>query len=105
MWIKPTIVILLILLLISLFSGFFFLMKDQGGSKKTLHLLGIRVTLASALVSVIAYGFITGQLKSKAPWDQALARKAAEQQAANGTADAPPAQAQENDTNKAGDAP
>lgn len=82
MWIKPTIVVLLILLLISLFSGFFFLMKDQGSSKKTLYLLGIRVSLAVTLVSVLAYGFITGQLRSKAPWDYAMARKQAEEQQA-----------------------
>ena len=72
MWIKPAIVVLLVLLLISLGSGFFFLMKDQGTTRRTLHSLGIRVTLAAALVAVIAYGFYSGQLRSKAPWDAAL---------------------------------
>ena len=75
MWIKPVIVILLILLLISLFSGFFFLMKDQGKSRKTLNFLGIRDTLAAALVGVLAYGFYSGELRSKAPWDAALQQR------------------------------
>lgn len=79
MWIKPLIVILLLLLLISLGSGFFFLMKDQGSTKRTLHSLGVRVTLAAALVSVIAYGFWSGQLRSKAPWDAAMKARAASQ--------------------------
>jgi protein-S-isoprenylcysteine O-methyltransferase Ste14 len=77
MWIKPVIVVLLVLLLISLGSGFVFLMKDQGRTRRTLHSLGIRVSLAAALVAVIAWGFYTGQLHSKAPWDAALeARRA-----------------------------
>ena len=80
MWIKPAIVVLLVLLLISLGSGFFFLMKDQGTTRRTLHSLGIRVTLAAALVAVIAYGFYSGQLKSKAPWDVALEGRRAAQQ-------------------------
>ena len=85
MWIKPAIVILLVLLLISLGSGFVFLMRDQGRTKRTLHSLGIRVTLAAALVGVIAYGFYSGQLRSKAPWDAAIERKhAAEQGQASG---------------------
>ena len=80
MWIKPAIVVLLVLLLISLGSGFFFLMKDQGSTRRTLHSLGIRVTLAAALVAVIAYGFYSGQLRSKAPWDAALEGRHAAQQ-------------------------
>jgi hypothetical protein len=80
MWIKPAIVVLLVLLLISLGSGFFFLMKDQGTTRRTLHSLGIRVTLAAALVAVIAYGFYSGQLRSKAPWDAALESRHAAQQ-------------------------
>ena len=79
MWIKPAIVVLLVLLLISLGSGFFFLMKDQGRTRRTLHSLGVRVTLAAALVAVIAYGFYSGQLHSKAPWAAALQGRAAAQ--------------------------
>lgn len=77
MWIKPTIVILLVLLLISLGTSFFFLMKDQGRTNRTLHGLGARVGLAAALVGVIAYGAYTGQLRSHAPWTAAMAAKQA----------------------------
>ncbi len=72
MWIKPVIVILFVLLLISLGSGLVFLVKDQGKTRRTLHLLGIRVTLAATLMAVIGYGFYSGQLHSKAPWDAAI---------------------------------
>ena len=75
MWIKPAIVVLLVLLLISLGSGFVFLMKDQGTTRRTFHALAVRVTLAIALVALIAWGFYTGQLHSKAPWDAALEAK------------------------------
>jgi hypothetical protein len=78
MWIKPVIVILLLLLLVSLFSGFVFLMKDQGRTQRTLRSLGVRVSLAAALLAVIAWGFHTGQLRSKAPWDAALKAKEAQ---------------------------
>ena len=70
---KVIIIVLFIGLVISLFSGLGFLMKDQGNaSKRTLYALGIRVTLAAVLLIVIGYGFATGQLKSKAPWDKTL---------------------------------
>lgn len=72
MWIKPVIVILFVLLLVSLFSGLVFLVKDQGRTRRTLNSLGIRVTLAVTLVAVICYGFYSGQLRSKAPWDAAI---------------------------------
>ena len=77
MWIKPLIVILLVLLLISLGSSFVFLMKDQGATRRTLRGLGVRVSLATALIGVIAYGMYTGQLRSNAPWSAALAGKGA----------------------------
>jgi hypothetical protein len=82
MWIKPTIVVLLVLLLISLFSSFVFLMKDQGRTKRTLHGLGVRVSLAAALVAVIAWGAYTGQLRSHAPWTAAMAAKQSSSQPA-----------------------
>ena len=72
MWIKPAIMILLILLLISLASGLLFLVKDQGRTRRTLYALGVRVSLAALLMAVVAYGFYSGELHSKAPWDAAL---------------------------------
>lgn len=69
MWLKPTILIVFIALVISLVSAFYFLVKDQGGpSRRLLHSLGIRVTLAILLIGLIGYGMMTGQLKSQAPW-------------------------------------
>lgn len=70
---KIIILVLLLAVVASLFSGFYFLIKDQGNSRKRiLYALGIRVTLAAMLVSTIAYGIATGQLGSQAPWDQEL---------------------------------
>ena len=72
MWLKAAIVILFIALLISLGSGLLFLFKDQGDaeSKRTMHSLGVRITLAVALLALVTYGVLTGQLRSQAPWAQ-----------------------------------
>jgi len=73
MGLKIIIVLLFIAVLISLSSGLYFLMKDVGNSRKrTLYALGVRVTLAVALVLTITYGFVSGKLKSTAPWDRQL---------------------------------
>ena len=69
MLLKTIIVILLIAIIISLGRSLVFLFKDTGSSKRTMHSLGIRVTLAAALVATIVYGFFTGQLEIGAPWD------------------------------------
>jgi hypothetical protein len=72
---KIIIVVLLIGVVISLFSGLVFLFKDthRADSKRTLYALGIRITLASALLITIFYGFYTGQLRmgTNAPWHDA----------------------------------
>lgn len=69
---KPLIVVLLIGVLLSLFSGLVFLFQDsdQHNSRRTLHALGIRISLAAALLATLFYGFYTGQLRigTKAPW-------------------------------------
>jgi hypothetical protein len=70
MWLKPAILIVFFALLASLASGLFFLVKDQGRSKRTLYSLGVRVTLAIILLALISYGVLSGQLRSKAPWSQ-----------------------------------
>jgi len=71
MILKIVIVVLFIAVLISLSSGLVFLVKDlsENESKRALYALGIRITLAVALMSSIAYGLHTGQLGSRAPWD------------------------------------
>lgn len=70
MWLKIAIVVLFIALCISLFSGLFFLLKDRGSSMRTWQSLSVRLCIAAALMGLLFYGFYTGQLGSKAPWDQ-----------------------------------
>lgn len=74
MWLKPAILVVFLALLVSLGSGLYYLMKDKGTTRRTLHSLGVRVTLAALLIGLIIYGLQTGQLKSQAPWDAELQR-------------------------------
>lgn len=69
MLLKAIILILLFGLLASLASGLVFLFKDVGTTRRTLHSLGVRITLAIALMATISYGFYSGQLEVGAPWD------------------------------------
>lgn len=71
MLLKAIIVLLFIAVLLSLTSGLVFLVKDLSSneSKRTYYALAIRISLATALMSTIAYGLHTGQLGSRAPWD------------------------------------
>jgi hypothetical protein len=72
MILKTIIIILLIGVVASLMSGLFFLFKDSEDpkSRRLLHALGVRVTLAALLLSTVFYGFYTGQLRmgTNAPW-------------------------------------
>lgn len=72
---KIVIVVLLVGVLISLFSGLVFLFKDSDrqDSKRTLYALGVRITLAAALLITVLYGFYSGQLRmgTHAPWHDA----------------------------------
>ena len=81
MLLKTIIVLLLIGLLISLGSGLVFLFKDVGTTKRTLHSLGVRITLATLLMATTVYGFMSGQLKIGAPWDSRKHTSVAEQEA------------------------
>jgi len=73
MWLKVVIVLLFIGILISLSSGLVFLVKDFQHSKmRTFYSLGTRITLATVMMGLIVYGFYTGQLFSKAPWDKKI---------------------------------
>ena len=70
MWLKIAIVLLFIGILINLGSGLVFLMKDITEPKKRLlSALRTRIILASLMMALIAYGFYSGQLLNKAPWD------------------------------------
>lgn len=73
MVIKLIVFILLIAMIASLFTGFYFLVKDRSNSKKRLLVaLGVRISLATALIGTLAYGIMSGQLGSNAPWDREL---------------------------------
>ena len=63
---KFIIAILLIGVLISLFSGLFFLVKDEGKTKRLANSLTVRVTLAALLVIVVIIGIQTGELQFNA---------------------------------------
>jgi Protein of unknown function (DUF2909) len=65
------IVLLMLALVASLASGFYYLMLDQGDKEKrrTFHSLGVRISLAIALMVLIIYGVATGQLGHGNPWD------------------------------------
>ena len=70
MWLKVVIVVLFIALCFSLFSGLFFLFKDRGTTMRTWQSLSVRLAIAMLLMGFLFYGVYTGQLGSKAPWDQ-----------------------------------
>ena len=69
MWLKPVIFLIIILILLSLSSGLFFLFKERGDGRGTMISLGIRVTLAALLLSLVTYGLYTGQLGNTVPWE------------------------------------
>ncbi len=66
---KVLILVLLVAVVTSLFSGLMFLFKDNN-RKRTLYALGVRITLAAALLLTIFYGFYSGELEfgKNAPW-------------------------------------
>ncbi len=72
--IKILIIVLLIGVVLSLFGslGFLFKDSDRPESKRALYALGLRITLAGALLLTVFYGFYTGQLRigTSAPWHQ-----------------------------------
>lgn len=72
MLLKSIILVLLVGVVLSLFSGLVFLFKDSDrqDSKRTLYALGVRITLAAALLLTVLYGFLSGQLRmgTNAPW-------------------------------------
>jgi hypothetical protein len=73
MWLKTVIVILFIALVISLFTSLSFLIQDREVTNKrsfrTWNTLSVRLVLGILLIGFLFYGVFTGQLGSKAPWD------------------------------------
>ena len=62
---KVLIVVLLMGVIVSLFSGLVFLFKDteRTDAKRTWYALGVRITLATALLATIFHGLYTGELQ------------------------------------------
>lgn len=60
---KILIGLLLLGVVISLFSGLFFLVKDQGKTKRVANSLAVRVGLAAAIVIIVIIAAQTGELK------------------------------------------
>jgi succinate dehydrogenase hydrophobic anchor subunit len=69
MWLKVVIVLLFLALVASLTSGLWYLIKDQGKTRRTWYALSVRLVLAAALIGFLIYGLRSGQLGSHAPWD------------------------------------
>ncbi|AOX06929.1 MFS transporter [Pseudomonas putida JB] len=65
---KAAIVLMLLATIASLFSGLVFLVKDDEKSTRLLKALTIRVTLAALTIGLVAWGLISGQLVSHAPF-------------------------------------
>jgi len=59
---KVLIGILLLAVLVSLFSGLFFLVKDQGKTKRTVTALSFRVGLSALIVIIVLVALYTGEL-------------------------------------------
>ncbi|WP_414156294.1 twin transmembrane helix small protein [Pseudomonas sp. BNK-30] len=65
---KAAIVMMLLATIASLFSGLVFLVKDDENSTRLLKALTVRVTLTCLTIALVAYGLISGQLVSHAPF-------------------------------------
>lgn len=65
---KVLILILLAGVVLSLIGGAAFFFRDQGGTKRTLYMLGIRVTFAVLLLIAVTWGVLSGELTMNTPW-------------------------------------
>lgn len=65
---KAAIVLMLLATIASLFSGLVFPVKDDENSTRLLKALTVRVTLAALTIGLVAWGLISGQLVSHAPF-------------------------------------
>ena len=65
---KAAIVLMLLATIASLFSGLVLLVKDDDQSTRLLKALTVRVALATLTIALVAWGLISGQLVSHAPF-------------------------------------
>ncbi len=59
---KLLIVLIFFAIIASLVYSFFYLMKDDSSSHRTVNMLFIRVGLTAALILTLIYGFYSGAL-------------------------------------------
>lgn len=60
---KGLVVLLLISVAVSLFSGLFYLVRDQGQSKRTLKSLMLRIAISLALFMILFLGLAAGLIQ------------------------------------------
>lgn len=60
---KGLVILLLVSVLVSLFSGLFYLVRDQGQSKRTLKSLTLRIAISLALFLILFVGLATGLIR------------------------------------------
>ena len=76
MILKVAVVVLFFGVVLSLSSSLVFLLKDiESTKKRALYALGIRIALATLLMTTVFYGLYTGKLGSHAPWDRKLTKE------------------------------
>lgn len=62
---KIVIVLLLLLVIVSLFSGLFFMYRDKGQTRRTVHALTLRIALSLVTFAIIMAGFYFGWIPGR----------------------------------------
>ena len=60
---KGLVILLLLSVLVSLFSGLYYLVRDQGQTKRTLRSLTLRIAISLALFLILFVGLATGLIR------------------------------------------
>jgi FtsH-binding integral membrane protein len=60
---KYVVILMLLLILASLGSGLFFLLRDQGGSSRTVKALTLRIALSVGLFVLLLLAYAAGLIK------------------------------------------
>jgi hypothetical protein len=60
---KALVVLLLLIIVISLGAGMFFLVRDQGQSKRPVRALTVRISLSLLLFGLLFVGYFTGLIE------------------------------------------
>lgn len=64
------IAVMVLSILSSLAMGLYYLVSDQGTTKRTVKALTFRITLSLILFSALSFGLLSGWLKPHAPFAQ-----------------------------------